>query len=245
MTRKELKQQAKETMKGRWGKAIGLVLVYQILTGAIYFLCNFIMFLGPIVFLIISVPISFGFVGALLKYARNEEVGYLDFFTLGFDNFGKAWGITGRVILKLIGYYIGFVVSTIALVAVIVASENADSILMLGIGLVIFTVVLVCLYFLLITKAYYYSLIEYLGNDMKELTSKEVVDKSKELMKGHRWEFFVLQLSFIGWGMLAVLSCGIGFYFLLPYMYVTYIKFYESLLNNNVNTNNEKVIKEQ
>ena len=64
-------------------------------------------------------------------------------------------------------------------------------------------------------------------------------------MKGHRFEFFVLQLSFIGWAILAVLTCGIGFIWLEPYMQVTYVKFYESLIYENGNNSEKKVILEQ
>lgn len=49
-------------------------------------------------------------------------------------------------------------------------------------------------------------------------------------MVGNIWKFFCLNLQFLGWAILAALSFGIGFLWLLPYMRVSYVKFYEELL---------------
>ena len=53
--------------------------------------------------------------------------------------------------------------------------------------------------------------------------------RSWELMNGYKWEYFVLMLSFLGWGILAVLTCFIGFLWLMPYMNVTYYLFYKKI----------------
>ena len=57
-------------------------------------------------------------------------------------------------------------------------------------------------------------------------------------------DLFVLQLSFIGWVLLAICSCGIGFLWLSPYMEVTKVKFFENLINENNIDNNDEAIKE-
>lgn len=53
------------------------------------------------------------------------------------------------------------------------------------------------------------------------------------MMDGHKWEYFVLQLSFIGWGILSILSLGIGFLWLKPYVYCIYAAFYNNLTENS------------
>jgi uncharacterized membrane protein len=50
-----------------------------------------------------------------------------------------------------------------------------------------------------------------------------------EMMKGHKMELFMLWLSFLGWIILAMLTCGFGFLFLEPYMYTTLAHYYEDL----------------
>lgn len=245
MQRAELKQQAKDTLRGKWGKAIGLSLVYNLLVSAILSVCNFVYIVGPIVSIVITVPLSFGYIGVLIKFTRGEKTDYLDFFTNGFDNFGKAWSIAGYTILKLIGYYIAFFVCLISFVGFVIAAMTADSLAMLVIGVLILTTTYFIISILLATQSYFYVLTNYIGNDMKEMSGRDVVAKSKELMKGHRFEFFVLQLSFIGWAILAVLTCGIGFIWLKPYMQVTYVKYYESMIYENGNNSEKKVILEQ
>lgn len=245
MKRAEIKQQAKDTLKGRWGKAVGLYLVYNLLIGAIGMVLAFLYGIGPLVLTIISVPLSFGYIGVFLRFVRNENADYLDFFKLGFDNFGKAWSIVGYTILKLIGYYIAYVVCIFAFIGFIIAAVSAESMAMLIIGAVIISLAYLIICFLLATQSYYFVLTNYIGNDMTEMSGRDVVAKSKELMKGHRWEFFVLQLSFIGWGILALLTCGIGFFWLEPYMQVTYVKYYENLAYGNTKNVDEEVIREQ
>ncbi|SMH69421.1 conserved hypothetical protein [Latilactobacillus curvatus] len=48
-------------------------------------------------------------------------------------------------------------------------------------------------------------------------------------MNGHKFRFFVLQLSFLGWDILAGLSLGIGYFWLTPYKNATYMAFYKDL----------------
>ena len=50
--------------------------------------------------------------------------------------------------------------------------------------------------------------------------------RSKELMEGNKLRLLYLQLSFLGFYLLAVLSCGIGLLWLMPYMQQTMVSFY-------------------
>lgn len=57
----------------------------------------------------------------------------------------------------------------------------------------------------------------------------DAIRKSFSIMKGHKIELFVLGLSFIGWGLLSLLTLGIGFLWLLPYIQVTLRVYYLSI----------------
>lgn len=74
-----------------------------------------------------------------------------------------------------------------------------------------------------------YAMSFYIMNDHPELTAMEAIERSKQMMYGHKWRYFVLQLSFIGWGLLCVLTLGIGLLWLIPYMAATTANFYEDL----------------
>ena len=98
----ELRANAREALKGKWGKAALLTLFYSLITFAIAFLLNLVPFIGPIVQLLINLPISFGFLVMFIKLRRDEEVNYTDFLSIGFSYFGKVWGVFGNMLLKMI-----------------------------------------------------------------------------------------------------------------------------------------------
>lgn len=77
-----------------------------------------------------------------------------------------------------------------------------------------------------------YSQAFYILNDNPDLTASEALRLSKEMMRGYKGKFFLLQLSFIGWGILSILTLGIGFLWLIPYMNISYANFYENLKNS-------------
>ena len=69
--------------------------------------------------------------------------------------------------------------------------------------------------------------------DDKEISAADAMKKSAEMMKGHKMELFWLYLSFIGWGILCILTFGFGFIFLFPYMYTTLAHYYEDIKAEN------------
>ena len=81
----------------------------------------------------------------------------------------------------------------------------------------------------MIPKSMLYSLNQYMLFDNPNKTALEIVEGSEQLMRGNRLKLFGLQLSFIGWALLSVLTFGIGYFFLLPYMQFAIIIFYENL----------------
>ncbi|MFD2670637.1 DUF975 family protein [Marinicrinis sediminis] len=74
-----------------------------------------------------------------------------------------------------------------------------------------------------------YSMAYYLMIDHPELKPMEAIRESTRLMEGNKMRYFKLNLSFLGWYILCVLSCGIGFLWVLPYLYTTQALFYESI----------------
>lgn len=58
------------------------------------------------------------------------------------------------------------------------------------------------------------------------ISGVDALKASWNLMNGHKWEYFCLMFSFIGWAILSVLTCGIGFLFLSSYITVTELHYY-------------------
>ena len=80
-----------------------------------------------------------------------------------------------------------------------------------------------------IVKQYSYSMAFYILADHPELTAREALRKSIEMMKGHKFELFVLQLSFILWHMLGAITFGLAYIYVTPYMCATVANFYNSI----------------
>ncbi len=80
-----------------------------------------------------------------------------------------------------------------------------------------------------VIKSYSYAMTPYILADHPEMTATEAITASRQMMDGHKWQLFCLYCSFIGWALLAILSCGLGFLWLNPYIEVSVAAFYHSL----------------
>lgn len=80
-----------------------------------------------------------------------------------------------------------------------------------------------------IVKALAYAMVPYIIAENPEINAMEALEKSEEMMKGHKTELFSLYLSFFGWYILVILTAGIGMFFLLPYIQTSVANFYIEL----------------
>lgn len=231
----ELRREAREVLKGKWGKAACITLAFL----AVSMLVGFVQgFLGEgtllyniieIAFLVVEIPLSFGLLVVFMKLKRNEEVSAFDFFKEGFSRFGKSWGIWFHTFIRLLLPAICLVLVTLLIASLGVVSILAESnivLTILSIALFIATVIYVA------CRALLYVITYNISYDNPELSSKECVKKSAELMKGNRGNYFMLELSFIGWTLLAAFTLGIGMLWLMPYMQIATICFYDKVVNN-------------
>lgn len=77
-----------------------------------------------------------------------------------------------------------------------------------------------------ILAAYSYAMAPYILAENPDMTAREALAASKEMMQGNRWRLFCLGFSFIGWGLLCALTLGIGFLWLRPYEEAAHAAFY-------------------
>ncbi|MGA3084746.1 MAG: DUF975 family protein [Thermodesulfobacteriota bacterium] len=61
------------------------------------------------------------------------------------------------------------------------------------------------------------------------MTGSDGLRKSKAMMKGNRWKLFYFFWRFFGWFLLGILSLGIGFLWIMPYLQTTLTRFYDDL----------------
>lgn len=256
MSISKIRENAREALTGKWGKGALITLAYL----AIIFVIGFIQGLFEensvmsnllgIAMAIIEVPISLGLIYAFMKLKRGEEVKPFDFLEMGFSNFGRAWKITLRTLLKLILPIIVIVVGMLMITGsavyftaeAIMGGLGESSLVLMFVGLIIYIAALIwCM-----VRSLLYSLTLYVAYDNPNMTSLEVVNESAKMMNGNRWKIFLLELSFIGWAILCIFTLGIGYLWLLPYMQVALVCFYEHLLgkneDNNTESNDEPII---
>jgi uncharacterized membrane protein len=196
---RDLMQQARESLKGHWGPAVGITFIYA---------CICMISGAPDMFklagLIVSGPLTLGYYGAFLSHARNGEMRVGQLFE-GFSSF-----------LTALGAYV--------LMAVFIILW---SLLLIVPG---------------IMAALSYSLTYFIIADDPDIGPMEAIRKSKEMMYGHRWRLCWLGFRFTGWILLGIVTAGIGFLWVGPYMAAAFARFYQDLLDNtatNVNVQSE------
>lgn len=80
-----------------------------------------------------------------------------------------------------------------------------------------------------VIKAFSYAQTPFILNDKPELPANEAINLSMKMMDGHKLDLFLLELSFIGWYLLGILTLCIGYLWIVPYQYTTMAVFYEDV----------------
>lgn len=87
-----------------------------------------------------------------------------------------------------------------------------------------------------IIKSYQYCMIDYILAENPGIERKRAFELSKAMTKGNKFRIFLFSLSFIGWILLSLLTCGIGLLFLAPYMEAAFTQLYFERKNEIIAT---------
>jgi uncharacterized membrane protein len=104
----------------------------------------------------------------------------------------------------------------------------------LALGAYLLMILFILLWLLLliipgIVAAIRYAMTFYIIADNPGIGPLDAIDKSKQMMYGYKMKFFILVLIFIGLSLLCILTLGIGFLWLFPFINVTTAKFYDDI----------------
>lgn len=207
-TRKELKARAKESLKGNYGKLI-LALIVTVLIGMA------IIYIGEILIGIGTATGSFltGFCGAIIFIVGMIATFYL---TIGYS----------KMLLKVARN------QETSLNELFSKDNFSSTFRIVGISIVESIIVFFASY--LIIPAFIlplsYAFVVYMAID--EGTGLNTIKNCRMMMKGHKWDLFVLELSFIGWIILSILTLGILTLWVGPYIAITEINFYDEVKAN-------------
>lgn len=229
MNSNEFRSMAREKLQNRWKQAAIIMLVYGVCIFAISFILGLIPLIGQIANWAISPVLTFGLLKQFIKFKNNEEVGYADFFLLGFENFVMVWKVVLSVFLKLLAplalVVVGGVIATVGTIVTGLSAGEGGSGISFIVGIIL--IIAGAIWGVPISYKYICATNE-LAYDPNR-NAKDIVEQTANYMVGNRIKMFVLQLSFIGWIILASFTCGIGYLWLAPYMQIATILFYEAV----------------
>lgn len=77
--------------------------------------------------------------------------------------------------------------------------------------------------------SYCYYMVPYILAENPDMKATDALKLSKEMMEGHKWNTFILEVSFWGWWLVGALACGIGGIFIQPYYDATFAELYAEL----------------
>ena len=80
-----------------------------------------------------------------------------------------------------------------------------------------------------IISLFTYSMVPYILEEKPGFTVSQAFRASRRIMQGHKWQLFKLRLSFLGWDLLGLLTGGIAYLFIVPYMNLAEAVFYNEI----------------
>lgn len=215
---------------------------------------------GRLINLLIGGSISYGIYRFFLNLIRENNPQIENLF-LGFKYFGKNFLLQLIIGIFTFLWSIAVYIPAVILMTIIIIIGGSGSLishtyipsLQRNIGIIMLLVIIlaVCAAIIYIITARY-SMAFLILNDNQNFAVMESIEASKTMMEGHKVRYFLLNISFIGWDILSIITLGIGYLWLRPYKYAARASFYADLigdekskkigLENQSNFNNEIVV---
>ena len=208
----EIKQKAWNDLSGKWGDAA--------LTTLVYFLVALGAAFVPLGSILVSGPLSVGFVLYFVYLIKKKPV-RLGLIFEAFQFYGNA----------LLTYFLRMILvflaaSPLIIVSFVLAFSLADPS-----GAKLFFVFILFLVFLALPLyiGLRLGVMYFIVADNPKVSADNALEISWKMMKGHEWDLLLLTLSFILWYLLSIVTLGIGFLWLMPYYYTSVGHFYMEL----------------
>lgn len=224
MNASEHRARARAALKGQWVMAALTTLVMMLATMGVSTVGSFLAVIPLIGWIIslaltaVSTVFSIGYYQYALNLVDHKPAEIKDIFSR-FDL------LIPNVKIFLLTILIFFVPTLIVGIVGGILTALLDA---LG-GLLLFAG-MIAIYVFLIMFAFGMSMVNFVLLENPGIGAREAMRKSWDLMNGHKFRFFCLGFSFIGWGFLSLFTFGIGVFALTPYESVAYASFYRELV---------------
>ncbi|GEM_PF-1768990 len=250
VNRRELKTRSKEQLRGQWTTVVLITLGICVLEFIIVRIINSYELNGnysisfSLLNTLVTISIPIFTYTLYLKLTRGVKVKVSDMFVSG-RTYLKAIGVTLLQMLMFIpAIIVTVMVGTAIIIGLISAIGIADSIFIpsdiqylfysysfievlrfVGVILIVFLVISIPI---MILGIYLYPCIILMCEDDSRGVG-ECIGMSFRLMSGNVWSYFVLQLSYVGWALLCILTLGIGYLWLIPYINTVNMNFFNEI----------------
>jgi len=197
-SRSEIKAEARKSLSGKRGTAIGALTLYVLM-----FFVGYLLGLFPVLgFLLVTasvwfvdMPLMTGVSGVFVKIYKEENVSSTDIFSGFSSNYMRKVG--GMAWMQL---WIFLWTLPVAIIVPISFGLVVGRTLMSPSASLAPVVVLLCAMLIVpIIKSISYSLTPYILADCPNATATDALRLSKTMMKGHKMNLFVFYLSWLGW----------------------------------------------
>lgn len=206
-TNQEYKNAALDRLRGNWSPAVVATLVYAfvvlLISGG-----SFSPILGDNANL--GLGLWFGGSGILISFfvAAPLQVGYENATRLLYER--RDINVTRNMTDMALSNYL----------------HKVWGMFLMGLKLILWTMLFIIPG---LVMAYAYAMTTYILEEHPEYSAWDASTRSRQMMKGHKFDLFYLHLSFIGWFLLSIFTFGIGLLWLCPYVDVATAAFYNDL----------------
>lgn len=230
MNIKKIKGKALNQLEGKYIIPIVAIIIY----GLIVFLANIVAKLiyneNMTVFfaMIIKGLIYMGLLQIFIKVARNKKADIMDLFKRT-DLFWKCAAIT--IILFSFTLLCG-VLEVIAFNALNSFISYQTDLNKLILSFLIITGIVLCAAIAIFYGSLMISCsqVYYILYDNENMPVIDIFNKSMDIMENHRLDYLIYVLSFIGWIIVGILTLGILFIWIIPYIEISNVYFYDEVV---------------
>ncbi|MDR3012900.1 MAG: DUF975 family protein [Chitinispirillales bacterium] len=240
-----------KSMMGLDGMSIGDILMTVIpqhlpMVGIIIIIVIIVMLLALLIVSMVNGPFQLGFSSICLNRVEGEKIAMLGVFG-GFRNFSSACMLFFRTVSLIISWSMLPLIPLVA--GAVVLHQNMLHVILWAALWGLISIVLG------ITKAVSYSIAFFIMRDSPTIKPLKALKTSRFMMKGHKWKFTRLMLSFVGWFLLALSPIillthvlpefeaftvgwllfealpikAMCFFLMIPYLMLTVANFYDDL----------------
>ncbi len=267
----EMRATARQALKGRWNESALAALPLVVVTCVMVCVNLFIAGTGisiwsemtnSVILFLLSVlliaPLAWGLMVAMWHIVQGNRTPAIQL--LG-DSFKNDWVFAVKfclyIMVFVILYYFLFIFGASVVLGIGLAKSGIDANSLIGLNEIQimeilqaqapsigygFLAVLLLFMAVVIRLQLMYCLTYFVHIDQPNLSTWAAMQESKRLINGHKWQGLGLQLTFIGWTCVVILTLGIGLLWLQPYLSATMAVFYEELRAEDIGYQEEEII---